>query len=317
MRKKLFVFLFLFFGLCYANSLFIYDNSFIPEWTLQVVYKEKYFENSIYYREYNFFDFYENIDNSYTETLKGLEHNILLRLGMPNEYILNIDFDFIFQKVWTYDYNNLQTVNFMVEKKIDFINIIAGLKIPLWFDVEPNPYLIDKRDQLNLLTGLTVDLNFDSLKIFFIFFNEENLCPDDYFGTRNIILTTGFDFISNEMQKVGLYVENDLKINVFNNLLNYIYYFIPQIKISFYDDFYFIVGVEFYLLAKNVFLNKSDKPQYVFKLNYIINSDKKEKKKEKQEEKVKFEKKKWWQIEGVDDEMIPDSWKEMEEPKSK
>lgn len=317
MRKKLFVFLFFIFGLCYANSLFIYDNLFIPTWTLQVVYEEKYFENSIYYRKYNFFDFDENIDNSYTETLKGLEHNILLRFGMPNEYILNIDFDFIFQNVWTYDYNNLQTVNFIIEKKIDFMNIIAGLKVPLWFDMDPNPYLIDKRDQLNLLTGLSVDLNFDLFKIFFMFFNEENLNPDNYFGTRDIIFTTGFDFISNELQKVGLYVENDLKINVFNNLQNYIYYFIPQIKISFYDDFYFILGVEFYLLAKNVFLNKNDKPQYVFKLNHIIYGDKRGKIEEKQEKKVKFERKKWWQIEGVDDEMIPDSWKEMENPKGK
>lgn len=317
MKKIATIFIFLFYGICYADSVFLYNNSFIPEWAFQIIYKEKYFENTTYYVKYNFIDNYIYIDNSYTEISRGFEHNIMLRFGMPKDYMLNVNFDFIFQKAGILDYNNLQAIDFTVEKKIDFINIVAGLKIPILFDMKQSPYLIDKRERLNLLTGLMVYLNPGLIKFYFIFFNEENLNINNYFGTKDIIFTVGFDFISNDIQKVGVYIENDLKINTFDNLQSYIYYFIPQVKIDFYNDFYFIIGAEFYLLTENVFLNKYNNPLYIFKLSYVMNIDKTEKKEEKKEEKVRFEKKKWWQIENVDDEMIPDSWKAMEEPKSR
>ncbi len=314
MKKNIIAFLLIFYGFCYADSIFLYNNSFIPEWTVQVIYKEKYFENSTYYIKYNFLDDFAYIDSSYTERLNGLEYNIFLRLALPDNYILNICADLIFQKAGSLDYNNLQAIDFLVEKKIDFVNIMAGIKVPLWFDMEENPYLIDKRKYLNLLAGIAADFKFNFLKLSFMFFNEENLYADKYFGTKDIIFSAGFDLISNEIQKAGIYIENDLRIETFINSFNYVYYFIPQARISFYNDFSFIAGVELYLLAENVFINKYDKPQYIFKLNYIIGGDKGEAKEEKKEEKIKFEKKKWWQIEGVDDEMIPESWKEMEEP---
>jgi|DewCreStandDraft_4_1066084.scaffolds.fasta_scaffold03128_16 hypothetical protein len=315
--KKIFLILFFILNsLCYGRSLFIYDNTLLPEWSFQLVYKEKYFENNIYYTQYNFFDYYEDINYLYTETLKGIEHNVILRVGLPENYTFNLSFDFIFQKAGLLDYNNLQTLGLVFEKNIDWFNIVAGVEIPV-FDMEKNPYLINKSNRLNLLLGLILNFNFDIYKFSFLFFNEENLYLDDYIATREIILTAGIDFITTEFQKVGFYVENDFKMDIFYDFLSYVYYFIPEFKISFYNDLYFIIGVEFYFFAENSFLNKHDKPQYIFKLNYIMNAERKEQKEEKEEKKFKFERKKWWQIEGVDDEMIPDSWKEMEEPRVK
>jgi hypothetical protein len=116
---------------------------------------------------------------------------------------------------------------------------------------------------------------------------------------------------------VGLYIENEIELNFLNNSLSYVYYFIPQIRLNFYNDFNLIIGIELYLLAQDVFINKYDMPQYIFKLNYIVSNIKKDIKEKEEKEKVKFVKKKWWQIEGVDDEMIPESWKELDEPESK
>ncbi|MCX8094097.1 MAG: hypothetical protein N3E50_08035 [Candidatus Goldbacteria bacterium] len=314
--KKLFVFLFIISEICYAESIFIYKNLFIPEQVFQVVYREKYFEKTTYYIKYNFWNEYAYINPLYKETLTGLEHNILLRAGLPNNYIINVDFDFLFQRVSSFDYNNLQTIVFFVEKKIELFKIMAGLKIPMKFEMKTSPYLINKRKHLNLFLGIDTDLNFDWFKICFLFLNQENMDIDNYLGTKDIILTLGFDFISNELQKIGFYIENNLKIDVYNNLVSSIYYFIPQIKID-YNDFVLIAGIEFYLHAENVFVNKYDKPLLIFKMNYSVSKGKEEMKEEKKEEKKKFEKKKWWQIEGVDDEMIPQSWKEMEEPRSK
>jgi len=314
MKKNIFIFMFLFCSACYADSLFIYDNPSIPQWAFQIIYKEKYFENSTYYVKYNILDAYSYVDNSYTGTLRGLEYNLLLRLGLPDDYVINAGFDLIFQKTGTLNYNNLQAIDFMIEKKINFVNVMAGFKVPIWFDMEANSCLIDKRERLDFLTGLSAELDFNRLKFSFAFFNEENLLTDNYVGTKDVILTAGVDFITNELQKAGLYFENDFRINTFDNLESYVYYFTPYVKINFYNGFYFIAGVEFYLYAENVFINEYDKPQYVFKLNYVMNGNKGKEEEKKEEEKVKFEKKKWWQIEGVDDEMIPNSWKEMEEP---
>ncbi len=48
---------------------------------------------------------------------------------------------------------------------------------------------------------------------------------------------------------------------------------IPQLKIRFYNDFEFKIGMQILGLTENYFYHKDDKFLYIVKLNYIINSD--------------------------------------------
>ena len=51
-------------------------------------------------------------------------------------------------------------------------------------------------------------------------------------------------------------------------------------------------------------------PLYMAKINYVLNSDKREEKPKPEEKKPSGGPKQWWSIDGVDDEMIPESWKD-------
>lgn len=309
-KTALFMTLMLFTCAAAADTIYTYGGDYVPQWKLQVVYKEKYFENSVYYKSFGAFGLADEKDASYTAALKGMRHNFILRLGLPEDFALNMDFNYVYQKQGTYNFNNLQSLAVFTEKYFDRWGVLAGFRVPFWNEMPFVPALYDSRDEYSLMLGLFLKSGPGFFRYSAGLYKETCvLLGKKYQGSLLASASAGINIYSSEYQSIDLLVEAAYSARLMSAGVSSVLYVAPQFYVEFFNDFYFIVAVELYAAANEIFINAADSPRYLIKINYTANS---EKRAVKPKEPVKSQplEKKWWQIDGVDDEMVPESWKD-------
>ncbi len=296
-----------------ADTILDFGGMSLPEWKFQAVYREKYFENTVQYRLYEFYYTNNPVDPFYTQKLSAMRHNFTLRAGLPDNYTATADFLYVYQNYGPYNYNNLQAVTLFGEKYFDWWGVLAGLKIPVGNEMARDVAIIDSRDEFNLTLGVFARVNAGIFRFSLRGVSEMNVLPDrDCQGAITAGGSAGINFFTSEFQAIDLVLEAEYGTKLYRRSTPYVLYVVPQVAVDFYNDFSLIIGVQFYAFAKETFINENTSPVFLVKLSYLLNSDlraEKEKVEEKEEEKKE---KKWWQIEGVDDEMVPESWKDEE-----
>lgn len=269
-----FILLFFYYNKIFSFLFYDYGGDYLMPWKIQAYYKEKYFEYNFYYKYYDIFNTY--IKSNKEEMLSGMKQNFGLRLGLPENYVINTDFLYVFQKIGDENYNNLQAVTFLIEKnKKDFFDLIFGLKIPLWDKKINNIRILTEKEKLNILFGIFYNFNYlfwkNGLSILF----EIPVYMDiDYKGDLFIGEIFGFNiYDDNEKQSIDLLMELSLNIADKTDFYSIVGVIIPQLKIKFYSDFELTIGMQILGYAENYFYHKYDKYLYIVKINYIINSD--------------------------------------------
>jgi len=296
-------------GISFADTLYDYGGDSVKEWKVQAIYREKYIENKIYFNYYKLFTRDQTGYGSITTT--AMEHNIMLRMGLPDNYTVNLGFLYIYQKADQLNYNNMQAASLFVEKYNGWWGVLAGLKIPFRYRFAADPRIIDIADEFNALFGLFLKVRPGDFRYSLAMYDEENISGNgNYQGDMAFTGSAGVNFYSSDDQKIDFTVEAAYRIKKYETQPQYSFYITPEFKVEFYNDFYFIIGAEFYLYAQNMYMPDTSIPLYMAKLNYLLNSDKRVEKPKPEEKKAATGEKKWWQIEGVDDEMIPESWKD-------
>ncbi|GEM_PF-2243400 len=274
--KFLFIFAILFF---YNEKLFSflfcdYGGDHLTPWKIEAYYKEKYFEYNFYYKYDDLF--VDTINGDEANMLSGMKQNFGLRLGLPGNYILNTDILYIFQKIENENYNNLQAITVLLEKnKKDFFDIIFGLKIPIWEKETNNIRILTEKGKLNLILGIFNNINYFFFKNkFFILFETPFDSALNYKNDLFLGEMLGFNIYDDrEKQSIDILLELSINLINYNNTYSMIGVIIPQLKIRFYNDFEFKIGMQILGHAENYFYHKDDKFLYIIKLNYIINSD--------------------------------------------
>lgn len=290
----------------YADTLYNYGGDYVPEWKAQAVYKERFFENGFRYDGLSFF----GGDPVVVPVLKGMKHNLILRMGLPDDYAVNADFCYLYQKIDTLNFNNLQTLSLFGEKYFDWWGALAGFKGSFWNDMPVNERLLDAREEMNVLLGIFLRPPAGMFKYSAGLYGEKSvLMGRNYDGALLAAAGAGLNIYSSEYQVVNFMLETALDARFTQDEASFAMYAAPQFYVEFFNDFYMVLGMEFYILAHKIYLNDVKQPRFLLKLNYTVNSDKRAVA-PKEEVKPPVMEKKWWQIEGVDDEMIPETWKE-------
>jgi hypothetical protein len=300
-----------------ADTAYTCGGDYVPQWKVQVVYKEKYFENSVYYKKF-LAGFIEDKDTAYNSVLNAMSHDFVLRLGLPDDFSLDVDFNYMYQKLGTkYNFNNLQTISVFTEKYFDWWGALAGIRVPFWNDMPFDPALYDAREEMNLMLGLFIKQGPGMFRYSAGIYNETCLLlGKNYQGNMLAAASAGINIYSSEYQNIDFMVEAACNARLMSGKTSSVLYVTPQFYVEFFNDFSFIIGVEFYVAASEVFINDALKPRYLVKINYTANSDKRAVK-PKEAVKPAIKEKQWWQIDGVDDEMVPESWKDEANRKEK
>jgi hypothetical protein len=238
------------------------------DWQVEAEYVEKYFEYDTYYDANGFYGLPDVI-------LKGMDQDFVLRLGLPSQYFISLDANYVFQDLkGLYDYNNVQTLTLLGGKlPVNNMGLIAGLKIPLDSKINPDFRLINRNSEYSIIAGMTYNgsagpVSYTAQAVF-----ENGLRVSDYLGKEDLSAAAGFNFYNDPAsQTIDLLAEIDYtstqRVSGNSGELK----IIPQARVKFYNDFDFIIGVEFLLNAENAFLNDESREYYVLKVNYVINS---------------------------------------------
>ena len=304
----------------FSDTLLDYGGDMLPEGKLQATYKEKYFEYNIYYKYFNFFsegfDKEDVYDGSF---LKGMQHNFIVRLGLPWETVLNMDAMYIYQRMDDLDYNDLHSLSLFGEKYFGPFGLLAGLRLPFNNEIPDDVRFVDTKGRYNFIAGTFIkdagDVFNYSLQVVFEKYlagAASRIPINIYFWEMSLSASAGFRFFKSEHQSIDFILEAAYRTVNYEEKKSVVSYIVPQVRIEFYNDFYLVAGIEVLAHAENIFLNKffiddDNKIFYLAKLNYVINSDKR-KKVEKEEEKVDTTK--TWKEQNIDPEMVPDWWKE-------
>jgi len=296
-RKMKFLKKFILYILIFGNNIFLYaflsidyGGNNLPQWKLQAYYQEKYFEYNINYR------YYDKIENyrieSEEEMLKGIKQNFGLNLGLPNNYTLTVDFLYVFQKMNEINHNDFQEFTIYLEKNNENdAGLLTGIRVPIWNKEIENPKIITGKDKFNLILGFYYNISKFIFKNQFFALIQMPLEYDmDYTGEFFLGEIFGINlFDDKEKQSIDLLCELSLNNVDYFNEPSITGFIIPQLKISFYTDFQFIIGLQILAHAEDVFLNDTEKYLYIVKLNYIINSEKRQKQMENYNSGNKFQ----------------------------
>ncbi len=297
----------------HADTLFDYGGDRLSEWKVEASYSEKYFEHNIYYIYYNLFDDTYIDDGQYEGSLlRGMKHNFLIRCGLPGDSVINMDFLYIYQRLGEFDYNNLHNVSLFWEKFFkNGAGLLAGVKIPFDYEMPDDVRFIDSRGKSNAVAGgfyrgESGILSYSASLVF----EKDVTFSSGYEGEINALCSTGLKVYETKDQSVDFILEAAYNISRDDGVKQSSLYFVPQARVDFYNDFYFLLGVEILAYAENMFLNKffiegDKKIFYLAQVNYVINSDIREQKEEEKEEEVKS-----WKEQDIDPEMIPSFWLE-------
>jgi|GEM_PF-1948114 hypothetical protein len=276
----------------FADSIYDLVGDTLAAGKVQVEYNEKFFE----YDNYNFFkdDVYnkilDTIDyNTTTFTVTGMYQDFVLKVGLPGGYGLTADFDYIYQNLGDlYNYNNVQSVGFIFSKEaFPEIGILAGMRFPMKLSIADDPRLITPFTSPSVVAGFYSKGSFDVLNYNFQAAFEQPLAPaaiemhlvpdivkQGAQGNLNISGSLGYSIYGNkETQSVELAVEAQYLEQQYSGYNALAIRVVPQARVYFYNDFYFILGVEKLLYTEDTLLNNQDTVIYLAKVNYMLNSD--------------------------------------------
>jgi hypothetical protein len=293
-----------------ADTIYNYGGDYLPEWKLQLVYKEKFFENTVHYREFMVFGAADDRDASYTSANRGMRHDFMFRLGLPDGYVLDAGAQYVYQSLDSQSFNNLQTASLFGEKYFDWWGAMAGFKASFWNGMPFDERLVDAREEMTVMLGLFAWAPAGVFRWNAGLFSETNVLYGKAFqGSLMAEAAAGLNIFSSEYQSIDFMLEAAYSARLYGSYVSYALYLTPQFRVEFFNDFSFIIAVEFYGAAGEIYINEILQPRYLLKINYTANSDKRAVKQKEPEPQPAAEKK-WWHIEGVDDEMVPDSWKD-------
>jgi hypothetical protein len=264
----------------------------LPAGKVQIEYREKFFEYNNF--TYNSFEkdqpYYVKIHNidadTLTYTATGMYQDFVLKVGLPGGYGISTDFNYIYQNLQDiYNYNNVQSVGVTFSKIWTApLGVIAGMRFPMKITLPDDPRLILPLTSPSVVAGLYSKGNFDVLQYNLQAAVEQPLNPSEVQGIFDISGSLGCNVYGNkETQSVDLALEaqylleqytgydsNDVEKG-YNSIAVRL---VPQVRVYFYNDFYFILGVEKLFYTENTFLNNPDTLIYLVKVNYMVNSDK-------------------------------------------
>lgn len=273
----------------FCDSIYDMVGDTLPAGKVQVEYREKFFEYNkftfekpgVYYNKLLTIDY-----TTVTYTATGMYQDFALKMGLPGGYGFSADFDYIYQNLGNiYNYNNVQSVGLLFSKTTSVpLGLIAGMRFPMKTSLPDDPRLILPLTSPSVVAGLFSKGMFDVLQYNAQAAFEQPLKPADVQGILDISGSLGCNVYGNkETQSVDLALEaqylleqytgnNDQDIEQGYNSVTI--RLVPQVRVYFYNDFYFILGVEKLFSTENTFLNDPDTLIYLVKVNYMVNSDK-------------------------------------------
>lgn len=271
----------------FADSIYDLVGDTLAAGKVQVEYNEKFFEydnptiiNEQYYNNLKKAESVEYLTNTNTTafTNTGMYQDFVLKVGLPGEYGLTADFNYIYQNLGDlYNYNNVQSIGFIFSKEaFPGIGILAGMRFPMKLDIADDPRLITPFSSPSAVAGMYSKGYFDVLHYTAQVAFEQPLDPDPLSGQGNMNISgsLGYSIYGNkETQSVELAVEAQYLVQQYTGYDALTIKVVPQARVYFYNDFYFILGVEKLLYTENTFLNSQDTVIYLAKVNYMINSD--------------------------------------------
>jgi len=296
------------------------------EWKFEISYREKYFEYDTYFIEYDVFSRAVIDAARGNSLLTGMINDVILRVGLEDSWLVNADFIYVFQKLEQINIDSLQSAGLSLEKHFaPGTGVSAGIRIPFRLNAPPDERLINYGERLNLTGGFFVKSFTGPFMFSAGVFGEKNLQSGGYLWEAGIQGAAGVVFFETEDQQLQLIIEAAYKQEHYDEdaRIRETLFFLPQVAVKFYNDISMIFGVELPAYAANVYLNRcgldsaaGERVIFTARINYLINSERRDEAVMKREvKKDEWAEKKWWQIEGVDDEMIPDSWKEQDGPR--
>jgi hypothetical protein len=281
----------------FADSIYDLVGDTLAAGKVQVEYNEKFFEygdlsdvNEQYYKNVKGAESIEYLTNTNTATFTntGMYQDFVLKVGLPGEYGFTADFNYIYQNLGDmYNFNNVQSVGFIFSKEaFPELGILAGMRFPMKLDIANDPRLITPFTSPSVVAGLYSKGSFDVLNYNVQAAFEQPLVPaaiemplvpdiiQGAQGNLNISGSLGYSIYGNkETQSVELAVEAQYLVQQYTGYDALSIRVVPQARVYFYNDFYFILGVEKLLYTENTFLNNQDTVIYLAKVNYMINSD--------------------------------------------
>jgi hypothetical protein len=273
----------------YSETVLSETGSELAPGKMQASYREEYFEHS------EFSPIGETIVNTDTYygaltyvptdvTNRGMLQDFILRVGVSNTASVGVDLLYVLQKLDVLDYNTFQLISIFGERKfMDMVTVRAGVRIPLKSNVKDGDLrLINNSDRQTLYLSAHAEN-----KLWFINYSaageyEEEFLTDTFYQRQGSFSGgLGFDIYDNpEKQKVSMMFEVGSDVTGFRTRYDSEFYFVPQVRMVFYNDFDILIGASFLTYAEGeIYTGKtfsgdfSVGPEYIIKLNYILNSD--------------------------------------------
>jgi hypothetical protein len=273
----------------FCDSIYDMVGDTLPAGKVQIEYREKFFEyNSFSINQGDtFYNKVLKIDaDTLTYTTTGMYQDFVLKAGLPGGYGIAADFNYICQNLQNiYNYNNVQSVGVNFSKTWTApLGLIVGMRFPMKITLPEDPRLILPLTSPSVVAGLFSKGSFDVLQYNAQAAFEQPLNPSEVQGILDISGSLGCNVYGNKAtQSVDLALEAQYLLEQYtgydstgvergyNSLAVRL---VPQVRVYFYNDFYFILGVEKLFYTENTFLNNPETLIYLVKVNYMVNSDK-------------------------------------------
>jgi hypothetical protein len=269
-------------GRAYADTISDFVGDRLEPGKLQASYLEKYFEYTVLYagNDINSGYYKRTFGLSY-DMLSGIKQDYIARYGLTEDINISANMLYVFQKLGVINCNNVQSISFCINKYSEVMpGFMAGFRMPVTKNLDTDPRLINYTRSPSLILGLFYKGGFWRLdysaqakyELMLAPFSPGAKITDDCSDEAEINASLGFTIYNNpSKQKVSLIMETDLTAGAYDSRVLRV---IPQARMEFYNDFQAILGLEFLADEENVYLNDTSKYLYTFKINYIINSDK-------------------------------------------
>jgi len=242
-------------------------------------YKERYFEYDSFYIYNNNLGnaFYaKTINFAPADILSGIEQDFILRGGITDEISISADLYYVYQKIDSYNFSQAQDLSLVMDIYGDKgIGLLLGVRAPLTHILPDDLRLIDEA-RTALLFGLFTKGGNGFLS--YTLQAGYTLDLDPFFGRTGglygdeAVLNGSFGFnLYNEPKKqvIDIIFEGEYSTGRYDKKVLKL---LPQARMKFYDDFTAIVGIEALGYADNAYLYDNSRIQYVFKIDYMINS---------------------------------------------
>lgn len=300
MKKAGVILLVLFFSLSLrAAPVYRIAGPFPGFFSVDAVYSEKYFEYSALYE-----DFFLPVSNEWkerSEPLRGIIYEAGARLGLPKGYAAGFYFTYITQKSGDEDRNDLHAVYVAGHKKIEgLMNVTAGIRIPgVWGSFGEG--LLNRGGYYGIFAGVEAEGQVGQFLLGAEMSCETGLISGapGRFGAAGFL---GYRIFSDDRHFVDLKIETEYNFDSNEGGSAYV---IPKAVIRFDNGFMFSIGAEGLFYARDALLNRYDRLLYRAGVSYSVYSSGRD-----EEKTDEIKEGATWREQGIDTEMIPESWLE-------